>query len=467
MSRALPVLNDDSEKTAPEARGEDHHQTKGLLRLTMACNERCVFCNVPVEDYRPVTPSRAALAAELDAFIASGEQTLTISGGEPTLMRDRLIDVVTKARGAGVPFVELQTNAVLIDDDYAQALATAGVTSAFVSFLSHVPELHDQLAGLEGAYPDCLRGMDALMDAGIAVTLNPVTAFSTQHLVGDYVAFVAQRLPRVRAISLSAVQPHGRAKDNAQLLPDYGILKGQVVLAQERANAADIRLLNPYCGLPLCVGWHESAERSVEAIEAIEHREQQAFGVEAFANAIPSYSNGGEFKPINAKASTQDGLNPSTTILDEIHAHKTHDLLNVLRSAAGARSNPLFLFTILKMHTVGQKYVTTWGYVADPLIFVVNKDIWNSWTPADQKIVREAAIEAGKQEIAIARKGLVEADKPLLKDIAAMGVTVTALTPAEREAFVKATRPVYDKWKATIGPDLVKTAEAAIAARKK
>ncbi len=135
--------------------------------------------------------------------------------------------------------------------------------------------------------------------------------------------------------------------------------------------------------------------------------------------------------------------------------------------AVDGQENPLFLFTILKMHTVGQKHVTTWGYVADPLIFVVNKDIWNSWTPADQKIVREAAIEAGKQEIALARKGLVEADKPLLKDIAAMGVTVTSLTPAEREAFVKATRPVYDKWKATVGPDLVKSAEAAIAARKK
>ena len=135
--------------------------------------------------------------------------------------------------------------------------------------------------------------------------------------------------------------------------------------------------------------------------------------------------------------------------------------------AVDGQENPLFLFTILKMHTVGQKYVTTWGYVADPLIFVVNKDIWNSWTPADQKIVREAAIEAGKQEIAMARKGLIEADKPLLKDIAAMGVTVTSLTPAEREAFVKATRPVYDKWTTTVGPELVKSAEAAIAARKK
>ncbi|WP_406623172.1 DctP family TRAP transporter solute-binding subunit [Acidovorax sp. SDU_ACID1] len=134
--------------------------------------------------------------------------------------------------------------------------------------------------------------------------------------------------------------------------------------------------------------------------------------------------------------------------------------------AVDGQENPLFLFTVLKMHTVGQKFVTTWGYMADPLVFVVNKDIWNSWTPADRDIVRQAAVDAGKQEIVLARKGLVEAGKPLLKDIAGMGVTVTQLTPAQREVFVKATRPVYDKWKPTIGTNLVDMAEKAIAARK-
>ena len=134
--------------------------------------------------------------------------------------------------------------------------------------------------------------------------------------------------------------------------------------------------------------------------------------------------------------------------------------------AVDGQENPLFMFTVLKMHTVGQKYVTTWGYMADPLVFVVNKDIWASWTPADQAIVRQAAIDAGKQEIAIARKGLVEADKPVLKEIAGMGVTVTQLSPAERDAFVKTTRPVYDKWKGQIGNDLVAKAEKAIAGRK-
>ncbi|KQP14083.1 DctP family TRAP transporter solute-binding subunit [Pseudorhodoferax sp. Leaf267] len=134
--------------------------------------------------------------------------------------------------------------------------------------------------------------------------------------------------------------------------------------------------------------------------------------------------------------------------------------------AVDGQENPLFLFTVLKMHTVGQKHVTTWGYMADPLVFVVNKEIWASWTPADQAIVRQAAIDAGKEEIALARKGLTEADKPLLKDIAGMGVTVTQLSAAERDAFVKATRPVYTKWKPQIGTALVDKAEKAIAARK-
>jgi phage terminase large subunit-like protein len=72
---------------------------------------------------------------------------------------------------------------------------------------------------------------------------------------------------------------------------------------------------------------------------------REAFNVECFTRAISCYENGGLFKAINAKASTQDGLNPSCAILDEIHAHKTHDLLNVLQSSAGGRQNPLFLFT--------------------------------------------------------------------------------------------------------------------------
>lgn len=251
-----------------QKQGEASHRTKGLLRLTMACNERCPFCNVPAEDYATLTPPIADTEAELQRFLDDGADTLTISGGEPTLLRKRLIPLVERARAGGVRFVELQTNAVLIDEGYAQALAAAGVTSAFVSLLSHEPALHDRLAGLEGAWPKCLRGIDAMLDAGIRVTLNPVTARITQELVPDYISFVAARLPRVRFISMSAVQPHGRARDNIDLMPDYDVLARSIREARQRADKYGIELVNPYCGLPLCVGWDDAMEQSVEAFEA-------------------------------------------------------------------------------------------------------------------------------------------------------------------------------------------------------
>lgn len=247
---------------------EENHRTKGLLRLTMACNERCPFCNVPVEDYPRPTPPESEIEAELQAFVASGARILTISGGEPTLLRARLVRVVKSARSRGISFVELQTNAVLIDAAYASALAQAGLTSAFVSLLSDDPDLHDRLAGLSGAWPRCLAGIDALLDVGVKVTLNPVVANDTQDRLLEYLEFVAARLPRVRSVSLSAVQPHGRAAQDPSLLPDYAVLGPWVREARRLATELGIELLNPYCGLPLCVGWEDGLDRSVEAVEA-------------------------------------------------------------------------------------------------------------------------------------------------------------------------------------------------------
>lgn len=135
--------------------------------------------------------------------------------------------------------------------------------------------------------------------------------------------------------------------------------------------------------------------------------------------------------------------------------------------AVDGQENPLTIFTAAKLHTVGQKNVTLWGYVADPLIFVVNKEVWEHWTPEDRKIVRQAALEAGKYCIDLAREGMTGANPAVLKTIEGYGVNIVKLSDAERAAFRRVTRPVYEKWSKQIGPALVKKAEASVAARKK
>jgi TRAP-type C4-dicarboxylate transport system substrate-binding protein len=61
---------------------------------------------------------------------------------------------------------------------------------------------------------------------------------------------------------------------------------------------------------------------------------------------------------------------------------------------------------------LGAKHITMWGYVNDPLILSSTETSGCPGPKADRAIVRQAAIDAGKQEVVIA--GLSEAD-PLLR----------------------------------------------------
>ncbi len=229
------------------------------------------------------------------------------------------------------------------------------------------------------------------------------------------------------------------------LMPDYAALDA---LTQGEVGKKIFQTLDKSGVVPL--GWGENGYRELTNSKRVIKSPEDLKGMKIRVVGSPIFSD--MFSAMGANPTQMSWADAQPALSS---------------GAVDGQENPLFLFTVLKMHTVGQKFVTTWGYMADPLIFVVNKEIWSSWSAADQAIVRQAAIEAGQQEIAIARKGLVEADKPVLKDIAAMGVTVTQLSAAEREAFVKVTRPVYDKWKKTVGVELVDMAEKAIAARKK
>lgn len=68
---------------------------------------------------------------------------------------------------------------------------------------------------------------------------------------------------------------------------------------------------------------------------------REAFGIEAWARSITCSDSGGFIQTINAKGSTQDGHNPHLGVLDELHAHKDRSLFDVIKSAFGARLNPL------------------------------------------------------------------------------------------------------------------------------
>lgn len=95
------------------------------------------------------------------------------------------------------------------------------------------------------------------------------------------------------------------------------------------------------------------AQNMVRKTEAL----REAFDVEALARSVVCNDNNGFIQCINAKSSTQDGWNPHVGILDELHAHKERGLHDVIKSAFGARKNPLFW------------RITTAGYIVDGVCY--------------------------------------------------------------------------------------------------
>ncbi|OWJ63754.1 TRAP transporter substrate-binding protein DctP [Inquilinus limosus] len=118
-------------------------------------------------------------------------------------------------------------------------------------------------------------------------------------------------------------------------------------------------------------------------------------------------------------------------------------------------------FNLLKLVTLRQKYLTLLNYCWEPVVFAVNKEVWDSWTPADQEVVRATAVELGSRMRELKRKGLTQQDDSLLKEIEASGVDVAILTSEERQRFRDATRPIFDKWAAKLDPRLVEMVETS------
>ena len=83
----------------------------------------------------------------------------------------------------------------------------------------------------------------------------------------------------------------------------------------------------------------DEAKRMVGSSPALKRR------VQVLINNLNVEASASRFMPLSSDASSMDGLNVHGAIIDELHAHKTRHVVDVLETATGARRQPL-LFEI-------------------------------------------------------------------------------------------------------------------------
>jgi len=225
-------------------------QIDDILRLGMKCNFRCLFCNIFNNENIPEKSLEQAIQ-ELKA-LSRTSLLISISGGEP-LLYPYLEELIWAGTRMGIS-LNLQTNASLITRKKAEKLKEAGLASAFVNFPSHNSDTFARLTGTtEKMFYKVVSGIRALIDADIRVTLNLVINEWNYSEIKEYLHFTKENFPEVELINFSVIQPHGNARINSFLVPDYRKIKPYISEGVKEARRLGFEIENPFCGLPVCM----------------------------------------------------------------------------------------------------------------------------------------------------------------------------------------------------------------------
>jgi hypothetical protein len=144
---------------------------RATLRLTLACDNRCVFCAQRGLEELPPPVTRQPLERRLRQLRLDADE-ITFTGGEP-LLSDELAPAIVRARALGFLAIGLQTNGSTLAERAAE-LAALGLTDVHLSLHGAEAPVHDYHTGRDGSFARLLAAVAAARAAGLSIAITTV-----------------------------------------------------------------------------------------------------------------------------------------------------------------------------------------------------------------------------------------------------------------------------------------------------
>ncbi len=214
------------------------------------CNVRCVFCYyMQAGDFSSVH-SWDSVKAEIDAAKARGNESIEITGGEPT-MHPQICELIEYALKLGMP-ARMITNGIVSETRLREILG-AGLKDVLIS-LHGLEATHNEVVQLPNARKIQEKTMGILRDAGMRFCTNTVIMRKNQGEIEALGAYIAQWKPRISNF-LGFNPHHGWRNDprSADMVADLRVVAPLLERAIDTLEAVDTGVncrYFPMCHLP-------------------------------------------------------------------------------------------------------------------------------------------------------------------------------------------------------------------------
>ncbi len=163
---------------------KNHLPGQVIIQYTDRCNARCPQCGMRVtESFRRSTLGLDTAKKIIDHAAANGVTALSLTGGEPLLFLDQIVELIRYARDAGITYTRTGTNGFLFmnhdSPDFdrrvsriAETLAGSGLYTFWISIDSCIAATHEQMRGLPGVIAGIEKALPIFHEHGIYPAAN-------------------------------------------------------------------------------------------------------------------------------------------------------------------------------------------------------------------------------------------------------------------------------------------------------
>ena len=188
-----------------------------VLFITNKCNSNCIMCPDSDTLRKADLGFRKDYLAQLIDLIPSDTRHLTITGGEPTLLKWDLIDILRmcRERFPHTIFLMLSNGRSLADDKYRSAFLETipDNFSLAIPLYGTSSEEHDQITRATGSFKQTIYAIKSLAQK-LSIEIRIVVMQKTLQRLPQIARFLVSELPHVHSVSIMGMELMGNAAVN-------------------------------------------------------------------------------------------------------------------------------------------------------------------------------------------------------------------------------------------------------------
>ena len=188
--------------------------------VTNQCNSNCIMC--PDSDVVRNTKENPDIKKLLEQVKCIPDDTshITITGGEPGLLRENLLKLLEECKIdlPNTEFLLLTNGRIFADKNFTEKIKKVIPENIRVAIPIYADneKLHDGITRAKGSFKQAVLGIKRLIENNIDVEIRIVVLKKNYQYLEDIAKFIVQEFPEAKIVNIMALEMTGNAYKNRE-----------------------------------------------------------------------------------------------------------------------------------------------------------------------------------------------------------------------------------------------------------